>query len=102
MATSNKEIFVSCFTIKLVCSFKHATSDGQFVSIHNFSLLTVTVSTFRLYSTERDVHCGIMTGKGCGRKRPWPERGIIALYDWRASRKSAKIINNGHYGKPVF
>jgi hypothetical protein len=42
---------------------------------------------------------GIMTGTGCGRKRPWPDRGIIPLYDWRVWGKSVKIINKGHYGK---
>jgi hypothetical protein len=84
MATSTKELIASRFTTKLVCSFQHDTPDGQFVSMCNFSLLTVTVSMFRLYSTGRDGDWG------CGRKRPWPERGIIALYDWRASGKLPK------------
>jgi hypothetical protein len=57
---------------------------------------------FTLYSTDRDGEWGIMTGKGCGRKRPWPDRGIIALQDWRASGKSVIIINKGHYGTPAF
>jgi hypothetical protein len=57
---------------------------------------------FRLYSTERDGDWGIMNGRGCGRKRPWSDRGVLALYSWRASGKSAMIMNKGHYGKPVF
>jgi len=64
-----------------------------------FSLCQFTDSN--CWHVQRDGDWGIMNGRGCGRKRSWPDGAITALYDWRASGKCVKMINKGHYDKSV-